>query len=183
MIRLFVIGDKLEKEFTEKLCRVLERFGGVFVLHDNAPVISNAKEEFLLYDCEKLQKIDTEKGILIFKTKQKNIQTDKISISTSIVSIVERENKKALQMLKNNMIPTLICGMSIADTLTLSSIEDNSAVIDLQREIYDLDKQIIEPCEIKINYDIPFTDYELLVVSGILLLSGKIKSGKYSIII
>ena len=81
-------------------------------------------------------------------------------------------------MLKDSPVPTLTCGMSPKDTLTLSSISDSSAVVSVQREIKDLNHQTIEPCEIKINYENRFSDYELLSACAVLLLADKIKDGR-----
>lgn len=178
MVKVFVFGDLSERKFTEKLCQILNRFGGVLGFYNGNVIETNKNCEFLLCDCDRLEKCDLSDAILIFKARQKKHWNRQLSVSQRVVSIVNEGNEKALHMLKNSLVPTLTCGMSPKDTLTLSSISESSAVVSLQREIKDLSNKVIEPCEIKINIEDRFSDYELLSACAILLLAGKISDGK-----
>ncbi len=178
MVKVFVFGDRSERKFTEKLCQILNGFGGVLGFYNGNVIETGNTYEFLLCDCERLEKFDLSDAVLIFKTRQKNRWNHKLNVSQRVISIVNEGNQKAFHMLKDSPVPTLTCGMSPKDTLTLSSISDTSAVVSVQREIKDLNNQTIEPCEIKINFENRFSDYELLSACAVLLLADKIKDGR-----
>lgn len=134
-----------------------------------------------VFECEQIERFDWKNAVLIFKSRQRCGSYHKLKLSGNFISIVEEGNERALKMLKGSCAPTLICGMSSKDTLTLSSVSDNSAVVSLQREICDLNGNIIEPCEIQISHDEPFSKFELLAACAVLLLAGKIPYSKINL--
>lgn len=178
MIKVLVFGDRSEKLFTEKLCQVLKEFGGVLGFCNDCAIEHEKNNAFLFVECDQLCELNWTNAILVFKSRQKRYNFHKFKISEQTVSIVEEGNERALRILKGSPALTLTCGMSPKDTLTLSSISENNAVVSLQREIQDLNGNIIEPCEIKITYKEAFSKFELLTICGILLLSGKINYSK-----
>lgn len=178
MVKVFVFGDRSERKFTEKLCQILNGFGGVLGFYNGIVTETTGSYEFLLCDCDRLETFDLSDAILIFKIRQKSHWNRKLKVSKQVISIVNGGNEKALRMLKDSPALTLTCGMSSKDTLTLSSINDCSAVVSVQREISGLNHQTIEPCEIKINFENKFSDYELLSACAVLLLADKITDGR-----
>jgi len=63
-------------------------------------------------------------------------------------------------------------GMSARDTITLSSIEEKSAVVALQREMLTLERIVLDRQEIPVKYDPFMSPEELMVVVGSLLIMG-----------
>lgn len=177
MTKVLVLGDRSEKIFTDKLCRILSGFGGVLGFYNDCVIESAENNEFLLFECEYIERIDRANVILVFKSKQ-HCRRLRLKLSEHAISIVGEENERALQMLNGSTAPVLTCGMSSKDTLTLSSVSENNAVVSLQREIRDFNGNIIEPCEIQIIHDEPFSKFELLAACAVLLLAGKIAYGK-----
>lgn len=65
----------------------------------------------------------------------------------------------------------LDCGLSLRDTLTLSSLTENSAVVSLQRPVARLDGTLLEPVELPLALTRRWEPYPLLCCAGVLLLS------------
>ena len=65
-------------------------------------------------------------------------------------------------------------GMSSKDTLTLSSITPDSAVLCLQRAISDLFGNTLDPVEIPLSLSHRYDAFSILCAAAIFLLSGKI---------
>lgn len=64
------------------------------------------------------------------------------------------------------------CGTSPRDTLSLASIDANSALVSLQRCVTTLDGRMIEPGEILVSLLRPRSPHEVLAAVSVLLLSG-----------
>ena len=64
------------------------------------------------------------------------------------------------------------CGLSLRDTLTLSSVTETSAVISLQRPVARLDGSLVEPVEFPLRLGKRWSPYHLLCCGGALLLAG-----------
>lgn len=181
MTSIILYGDKKDLTINSKLRRTLSRYGGV--LHVTGPSISDYGcdiPEFVLFDLEDLRNIQLNHAILIFKSRQK-IEPATISLSDGVVAVVEPENKEALALLRESNAVALTCGMSGRSTLTISSIDETSAVISLQRETKTLNGILIEPSEIRVSLSERMEGYVLLAICAVCILSGKIERGILSI--
>jgi hypothetical protein len=69
-------------------------------------------------------------------------------------------------------LPAITCGLLNRDTISLSSISDSSAVLDIRREIRSLDDSIAEPQEIPIRLGKPSDNFALMAACAIIILSG-----------
>lgn len=88
------------------------------------------------------------------------------------LAVVHSENREALAFAAAHHLKTLTCGLSVRDTLTLSSLTDECAMVCLQREIRPFGGGIIEPGEIPVRLYAPVGRGELLLVAAVLLLCG-----------
>ncbi len=89
------------------------------------------------------------------------------------VGIAPGDASAALQFFKKQNIPLLTVGRAGQDTLTMSSRQETSAVLCLQREICTLNGDCVGPAEYPITFDHPYSDHTLLYVAAVLLLCGK----------
>ena len=71
-------------------------------------------------------------------------------------------------------VRAMTLGMSSKDTLTLSSITPDSAVLCLQRAISDLFGNTLDPVEIPLSLSRRYDAFSILCAAAIFLLSGKI---------
>ena len=78
------------------------------------------------------------------------------------------------QIIRRCGVRAMTLGMSSKDTLTLSSITPDSAVLCLQRAISDLFGSTLDPVEIPLSLSHRYDAFSILCAAAIFLLSGKI---------
>lgn len=173
MIPIFLLGEESDAAIRLPLCRVLERHGGVLhVCGAHAAQYTMGKARFLLYETGRLNSIQAEQALLIFKSKQA-ASARPLALSEGVVSILETENQAAARTLLHSGATALTCGLTARDTLTLSSISDRNPVISIQRSITAFDGHTLEPCEKRVALHAPLSGYALLSVCAVLLLTGQ----------
>jgi hypothetical protein len=89
--------------------------------------------------------------VIIFKNEffiNFNI-TDLIHKET--IAIINSDNIKAKEFLKNNSVNCITCGLSEMDTITATSILDDCVTVCIQRKINDLNNGIIDTQEYNIR--------------------------------
>lgn len=173
MIPIFLLGEESDAAIRLPLCRVLERRGGVLhICGAHASQYAMGQARFLLYETSRLDAVQAEQAILIFKTRQA-AHAHPLALSKGIVSILESENEAAARSLLNSGATALTCGLTARDTLTLSSFSDTSPVVSIQRSITAFDGHTLEPCEQPIALHAPLSGYALLSVCAVLLLTGQ----------
>lgn len=91
---------------------------------------------------------------------------------THAAAVIHSENMRALSFAAKHHLKTLTCGLSVHDTLTLSSLTEESAMVCLQREIVTVNGGMLEPGEFPIRIRASVGRGELLIVAGVLLLCG-----------
>lgn len=173
MIPIFLLGEENDAAIRLPLCRVLERHGGVLhICGTHAAQYAIGPARFLLYETSRLDSIQAERALLIFKTRQAFF-SHPLVLSDGVISILETENETAARMLLHTGTTALTCGLTARDTLTLSSISDTDPVVSIQRAITTVDGHTLEPCEKRIVLHAPLSGYSLLSVCAVLLLTGQ----------
>lgn len=174
MVPVILYGDDNDMETAKLIARCLSKYAGV--LHINSRCINyigkNAK--FLLLECQNPVTLNFKKGIIILKNKTKRIKS--INIPDGFQVVTESDNKSALKLLKKVDHPIITCGMSVRDTLSVSSCKEDTVSISLQRNITLLSGEILECCEVPFKLSVKSDDYAKLAVAAILMLSGEVKA-------
>lgn len=87
-------------------------------------------------------------------------------------AIFSGQNQAAAQFAGQEGLAPLDCGLSLRDTLTLSSVTETSAMISLQRPVTRLDGLTAEPGDLPLTLTRPWEPFPLLCCAGVLLLAG-----------
>lgn len=87
-------------------------------------------------------------------------------------AILSGQNQAAVRFAGETGLAPLDCGLSLRDTLTLSSRTESSAMVSLQRPIVRLDGVAAEPVDLPLALTRPWEPYHLLCCAGVLLLAG-----------
>ena len=90
------------------------------------------------------------------------------NIDTCIFSV---ENSLKLLELKN-VNSAISCGMQDIDSVTFSSISEDSALVCIRRKLF-FNNRFIEPCEFKASFNRRFGIFQNLVISLIDFLSNR----------
>jgi len=94
-----------------------------------------------------------------------------IALPPQCPAILPSRNQAAVQYAQESGLLPLDCGLSLRDTLTLSSRTDTSGVISLQRPVARLDGTMLDPVEVPLTFTRKWAPYPLLCCAGVLLLS------------
>lgn len=176
MINLIFLGDSCDSALAGTTYHVLAKD---FQVACNCTTGTNnhcKTLDFLILDCKQLSYEN--KGRTIFLCKNNFSEKTKYSSFKHIgenntIGVVQSDNLPAAETLSRWKIPVISCGMSITDTITLSSIGPDDAVVCLQRCIPTLNGTIIEPFEIPIKLSRPIDSYALMCIVSIVLLADK----------
>ena len=125
--------------------------------------------DFLIIDNPGISKVHTPGGIALFRKHTPTIQH--FEIPAAYFAVVDSENRGAVDMLRNDGIQTVTCGLSLKDTVTFSSLDSDRAVVSLQRGLKALDGTDIDPVDVPITFRPSHSEYPLLAAVAVLLLS------------
>ena len=171
MHTVILFGAKKEKQTGEPLYEALSKNGGACFTGTARLESGGENPRFLLYEYESLPELALEKGIIIFKNEIAKFS--RFHIPNGFTAVVDSENASALSLLKQQQrIQTITCGMSSHDTISISSVSEDSAAVSLQRAIRRLDGTTMEACEIPIKFSKSPGDYAILCCCAVLLLTG-----------
>lgn len=166
-----ILYGKNGNKIADEICGMLKPYG-IARATRNKLVFDSDSPSFLLFECNDIEKINIPQGILVIVGNV--AENSELKIKGNFRGVFFSSDKDALQLLKNTDVSVITCGMAEEDTLSLSSIKEDSVNICINRKIKTLNGNIIEPQEHKINLKSPITDYSLLAASAILLCSGEL---------
>ncbi len=140
------------------------------------PTDDNSK--FIFKECDNVSKIEKEdKGVVVFKNSF-NYNNEPIYLK-NMIPIFDSQNYEARKVLKKQGNIAISCGMSLHDTLSISSLDFSSAIVSLQRQIINFNLKVIEPYEFRVNFSEKSGIYPILASCAILLLLGISPKNKY----
>lgn len=152
----------------EDIKRVLSNYGMISVCGSNIKE-NKGESDFLIIEYTTKANINTSSGIIVMTGEISS--ASQLKLPQDFKGIVYSGDVGALELLMDNGIETITCGMANTDTLMLSSVGDDTASVCLQRKIETLSGKEIEPREYPIKLKERITDYALLAAFGILLLT------------
>ena len=89
------------------------------------------------------------------------------------IAVVDSSDQSLLEQVAQHRIKALTCGLSGADTLTLSSFTPDSAVISLQRQLEAFDGTVLEPFELPVIFSAHVEPFSLLSCAAVFCFLGK----------
>ncbi len=142
-------------------------FDGVSLLQGEPPY------EFMVYQSDQIQRLQGRPTVLLVQEAQ--CLSDKLEAGDQVVAVVLSDNGRAMELLSHSQVKGVTCGFSSRDTLTVSSISAESAVICLQRAITTFSGARIEPVELPVRLSRPVDMFSLLCVAAILILADQVQ--------
>jgi hypothetical protein len=89
------------------------------------------------------------------------------------VAVVDSADAAVREHLARRRLPAITCGLSGVDTLTLSSLTADSAMIALQRQITAFDGTETDPFELPVLFSQHIEPFDLLAAAAIFCLMGR----------
>ena len=172
MITVLVAAEKQDKDFWNALSRLLGKYFATVRAYGQKLVLCKESPRLLLCDMQSFKAIDAERLIIVYKEPQP--LTAKLKSAGNAVAVVDSSNDNLLEFVSSTHFPAITCGMLSRDTVTLSSMDVDSAVIDIRRPITCFDGTKAEPQEIPLRFAKPIDSFVLMTVAAVLILSGNI---------
>ena len=171
MITILVAAGEDDKDFLSRLSRILDKHFVTVRAYGQKLESGGASPELMLGDLKSFKTIDTEKVIVVYKKPEPF--TARVEGASLVVAIVDSSDTELLGHVSATRLPAITCGLRSRDTITLSSMAPDSAVIDLRRCINCLDASRAEPQEIPLHLENPLDSFLLMAAAAIFILLGK----------
>jgi len=159
VVTILVADGKEDSDFS---CALLSALGRHF-----------DESEFTLCDIKSYKPTGNDRVIVVYKQPQH--AAVQLEGTQAAVAIVDSSDEQLLEHVSDTRLPAVTCGLRSRDTITLSSMAGESAVIDLRRNVSCLDGSLAEPQEIPLRHQNPQDKFLLMSAAAILILSGKIE--------
>lgn len=142
---VIILSDK-ENQVDRQIADILSQ-KGANVIMDNK--ISDQSGSVMVVNHHRKFDITAQKGVVIATDGINNFNNQ--YFPKGIIGICNEDNINALKLFKDNNIPVITCGRGNKNTITVSSVAEDSVLLSLQRGISDINGRYIEPCEIKVQ--------------------------------
>lgn len=166
MINIFFPGKGQKQSIGARLLPALGKVLDVAYLGASQYVQQGNSPRLLLID-KPCARICCPKGLVLMEQESPG----QISLNGDFICVLWSGHQPALEFAQKHKIKTVTCGLSPYDTLTLSSITAELAVVTLQREICTLGGTTIEPADFPVALSQPWEAEAILAAAAILLLS------------
>lgn len=165
-----ILADSQDKEFFDKLTGLTRShfsplccWKGEVSHHGDSPGL-------LITDYESFSRINLSPKIIIYGGKGR-YDLSQVNTEQTVV-IVDSCDSTQFGYVSSTKLPAITCGLFAKDTITLSSMTADSAVINLQRSIQCFSGEIAEPQEIPVRFISAPDSYLLMAVAAIFILTG-----------
>ena len=165
-------GKKCKHTFFH-LTSVLSDYFSLCVLDGQSLLQGEPPYDFFIYQCEQLQHLHGQPTVLLVQEAQ--CLSPRLEVGEPVVAVVLSDNGRDMELLSHSKIKGITCGFSTRDTLTVSSITTESAVICLQRTLTTFSGATVEPVELPVTLSRPMDMFSLLCVAAVLLLSDQVQ--------
>jgi len=173
VIKIILYGDPADTSLTLPLCRALSNHGGALYVGVNCvSEYSVVSPEFFVFETDRLDSCGADKAILLFKTKS-SLYRPKITPADSVAAVAEYEDAAAAEAAKKLSVPLVTCGMGSKNCVSVSSVDEKSAVIAVHRPITLLSGKDLLPCEFNVATQTKMSGYPLMALCATLILSEK----------
>lgn len=165
-----VLVSAEDLDFWHSLIRLLERHlpllhlgGGTLAAGEGTPLLA-------LCHVAGLAEIRAREVIAVYRDRAPAFPA--IVGARQVVAVVNSGNESLGPAVSSTGFPAVTCGLFAKDTLTLSSITADSAVLDVRRSIQCLDGTAVEPQEIPVRTTGRVDSFTLMAAAAVMMLTG-----------
>ena len=170
MICVVVFADEQDKEFFDRLVDMTSESIPLIQVWKGEIFAGDESADMLIADHESFKSIRLEPRIIVFGGKN-HYDISRLAGENTIV-IANSCDHGQLEYISATKLPAITCGLFAKDTITLSSIERDGAVINLQRSVVCFNGETVEPQEIPVRFERPVNSYLLMAYAAIFILTG-----------
>ncbi len=163
---MVILSNRKSKKEKE-IIKILKQYGANYI---SDKILTDLCGKFTIASIYKKTELDLQKGIAVFTEKTLRFKDQKFPIG--MVGICEENNHLCLETFKKSRNAVITCGSNHKNTFTLSSYSNGPLLVSLQRSFYDINGNIVEPCELKISITEDYSPFSVMCAAVILLYHG-----------
>ena len=133
------------------------------IIVENNEINISGNKYLINFDSQKA--LSNRRSIYLFGGRKFN---KNVTIPEESICVCSSADKNTLSFLFNKKVNVITCGLSITDTFTFSSLEQNK-IISLQRPIATLSEKILEPFEFENVFSLK-NDEDILLFNSLITL-------------
>lgn len=173
LICVAVGGNGHDKKFLNALQNILNRNFGSINCVGRCIDARCRNAQIIISDLRSFDIICADTSVIVFRDGREH--TEGFEADGNTVAVVDSGSKDALIAVSKTGLPAITCGLAQCDTITLSSISEDSAVINIQRSITCFDGTVAEPQEIPVSLCSSIDNFALMCAALVFILSGNIE--------
>ncbi|MFU0833826.1 MAG: PNP-UDP-1 domain-containing protein [Oscillospiraceae bacterium] len=171
MVNIILCGDVKDTSVSQALISALSTYGGVIYSGPERIFQCGTTPQYLLYEYQTLPQIGLEKGVVLFKNSM--LPQKPVSFPSNFLYVLETKNVRAAALLKDSGVTVVTCGTSSKETLSIAGLEEDTAVLSLQRTLKTLEGKMVEPHDFTVKFSGSRSPHQLLSVCAVLLIAGE----------
>ena len=157
--------DRLAKRFYE----TLSRYEKTTVFSPGYVALPDDSAKFAIIGTGQLESYNAPFGVLVIHDPPPTAK--RLKLSSGIVPLIVSDSRRSRRLLRDCENPTVCCGMSQRDTLTLSSITGDRALVCVRRSI-ELPGTELDEGEIGVDIGQPCDADTVMLLTAALLIGG-----------
>ena len=165
-------GENMITIFSKPRCKESKEIAEILKKHGASVITESAVfsgiGDFSVFFRSKPIKISGDKNIILIADNSDYLT--KIKLPKKTIGICESKAQKSLKAFEKSKIQTITCGLNLKSTVTLSSINENSMLVCLQRSLISLYGKTIEPADFKIILTQNYQPFSVMSACILLLL-------------
>ena len=170
MTCIVVFADSHDKPFFDRLVDMTSDCIPLINVWKGEARATGDRSEILITDHESFKHIRIEPRIIIIGGKNYS-EISRLAGENTVV-IANSCDCEQIEYISETKLPAVTCGLCAKDTITLSSIERDRAVINLQRCVTCFNGSVAEPQEIPVRFGRSVDNYLLMAHAAIFILTG-----------
>ena len=171
MVCVILVAQKKDRLFWNTLSEIVDRNFSVLHACERRLRLDRGDAELILTDRESFDTVQAGDAVIVFKEKME-LDLDALAARRTI-AVVDASNRELLAWVAAMDIPAITCGMSEKDTVTLSSMRADSAVVGFQRVFTRFGGAACEPQEFPVPLHAQTDGFALMAGAAICALCGK----------
>ncbi len=179
MVSIAVVGPAQDKRITSLLRGFLPKSSNVLWVGPHGIFVPPKPPALIVWDTPWPEELNCPCSLVVLKQSMTDFSGLCLPPCQGVV--LGSDNSAALNFLAGSSIPAITCGLSGRDSLTLTSMTENSAVIALQRNLPRHDGSYTEPMELPINFAHTVDRYALLCGVATLGFCGRLGGAPLSL--
>ncbi len=164
MVILFSDRKSVEEK---EIIHILTNLGATYI---SDKTVKSGKNPITIIGTYKKTDLNIKKGIAVMTGAKNRFEEQKFP--NSIIGICECSDKTSVGIFSKSPVAVISCGMGRKNTVTVSSISDDAALLTFQRNITDIYGNTIEPAEYKVRLRGKYREFSVMASAAILLLHG-----------